>query len=860
MRLRSLALVAACALWPRPAAAEAPYGSFGLGGTLVDRPNKVELAEARAALVARAATVRAERLAADGTASPRTPKDPPADLHGGESVAVYQQLLVQHPDDPRACKWQERVALDALAGGDLERQARELLRLRDQWWRVRASALPAPVQRACQRASEALLRPFAVVAHDAFLAEGVWVPRYRARVHDVPPSRAFTPAERVYEANLRASWGRVADTRMRLNFAGLLRERAHRVAFDVRRDAEARALLRRAAEVYGDIVATDPRRDAAEQAAYARIAMIKETYRYDELQDYAARTGVNVHSCRTDKEGICVYHQPRGAYREDPLPAPENLRPELPYSAADREMLAAFDEYVRVAPRTSPDRPRVLFLSAYLRLRRNHLDEARADFAALLRDHDGTAFSAWSAELLLGLLVARWRALDATPAQRDAAAAELATTLASLANTRALKHSHAALTREMHRVLRAALAEQRALAAHAAGIAGDRAGYVRCADIAFAAVYEADGDIGKLEPRLFDLAATCFLAAGRAARARNMRIRSLEAGDDRSVFDRSIEDHLATGRFDHTAERMVTVGYRYRGDPRAPAVLAEAHRIYLALGDAEEAASIRRIQASLRDPRQDAELAWEQLTILGRDDERRDALREFLADHRGGARDLQAVASAELGSLLWRQACPVARDHGLCADLDAPPPATCTDPGPARVVHRRDPALAGEALRHLRRAVALARGSFKDPADRGRLAEAIAMAEVHLADADLESALRRGADMRPLRRRYAALSTTLASPRWTLAARARLALASPACDAPAAARACLAHAHAFGRDDGATRLCERLSGQRHPGEFVGDAGYTTSRPESIGLQTCSEPVELYDTCVGRWLAWPAAPG
>lgn len=842
-----LALVAAGALGPLPAGAEAPYGVIGLGGSVMDRPNKAELADARAALLARAAVVRSERLAADGTASVRSPGSLPAD----ERVGVCQQLLAQYPDDPRACKWQERVALDALAVGDLDRQARELLHLHNQGWRVRASEHPSAVQRACRQASEALLRPFAILAHEAFMQEQYQVPvTGKPRAQAAPPSPAFLHAERAYEASLRSTTRRDVDTRTRFFLAGLLRERAWRL-FDGQ-SPEARALHRRAAEVYRGIIDNDPHGASAEAAAYARILMVKEVHAFDET------IGQGQNPCQTDDESICVIDSHVRRPWEDPLRQAEHPRPEIPYSAADVEMLAAYADYVRVTPHTSPDRQRVLFLSAYLKLRRNHLDEARVDFEALLRDHDGTAHAAWSAELLLGLLAARWRAPGSTPARRQAAAADLATALAWLPTTRSFSHDHAALARWTHARLQAWHAEERALAAHAAGFAGDRAGHLRCAGILVAAVEGARRSIAPLEHILLDQAATCYRAAGRPVAAFRARVSALEERDDRAVYERSIDDLLAAGRFERAARRMAEQR-GYPGDARTAAWLGDAYRIYLGLGEADEADDVLARYARLGDPRQTAELAWARHTSLTGDDERLASVRGFLAVHRNAARDLRALATAELGGLLWRRACPVATDHGLCVDLDALPAATCAGPRPALRVHDRAPALAGEALRHLRRAVALARAAN----DRDRLVDATALARLYLADALLESALRRGSDVRPSRRRYAAISATGASPRWTLAARARLALAAavaPAevgCDALEVADACLAHSYAHGRDDGASRLCRRLSGQRSS-EIVGDASYTTSRPESIGLQHCTDPFESYDTCEGRWLAWPAS--
>lgn len=843
--LRTLALVAAGALGPRSARAEAPYGAIGLGGSTMDRPNKAELADARAALLARAVAVRSERLAADGTASVQPSGSPPATT----PVAVYQQWLAQYPDDPRACKWQERVALDALAVGDLDRQARELLHLHDQWWRVRASGRALAVQRACQQANEALLRPFAILAHDAFLREQYTVPvTGKPRTPAAPPSRAFLHAERAYQARLLLTGRRDVDTRTRLHFAGLLRERAWRL-FDGH-SPEPRALYRRAAEVYRDIIDTDPHGASTEHAAYSRILMLKGVHAYDET------LGQDQKPCHTDEEGICVIDSHDRRPWKDPLLKAGQPRPEIPYSAADIEMLAAYADYVRVAPRTSPDRQRVLFLSAYLKLRRNHLDEAHTDFEALLRDHDGTAHAAWSAELLLELLAARWRAPGSTSTQRQAAAADLATALAWLPTTRAFSHGHAALARWTHAMLQARHAEERALAAHAAGFAGDRAGHVRCAHILVTAVADAQHRIDPLEHILLDQAATCYRAAGRPAAAFRARVQALHERDDRAVYERSIDDLLAAGRLAHAARRM-TEQHGYPGNTSTATRLADAHRIYLALGKTEEADETLARLAQLGDLRQTAESAWARHTSLTGDEERLASVRGFLAAHRNAARDLRALATAELGALLWRRACPVTTDHGLCADLEALPAANCAGPRPALRVHARAPVLAGEALRHLRRAVALARAAN----DSARLVDATAMARLYLTDARLESALRRGSDVRPSRHSYAAISATRASPRWTLAARARLALAAAAapteagCDAPEVADACLAHALAHGRDDGASRLCRRLSGQR-PGEIVGTAGYTTTRPDSIGLQHCTDPFELYDTCEGRWLAWP----
>ncbi len=793
-----LVLLAANMLVALPAHADgAPYGAIGLGGIGYGEPSKAASAAARAALMARVVTVQADDLA-------RKLKPAP--------IESYQQWIARAPDDPDACQWQERIALAAVASGDLDREAREILRLGDVWWSVRSSNHPEAIKRACQTASQALLRPLATIQHDAFSHEPVPVD-VRGEYHDIPRSRAFDHASRAYEGVLRSSQQRTVDTEVRLRYAGLLHEYAARVRLDDRRTVEASTLYRRAHEVYREILETDPDGKDTEMAAYAQLVTIMNALRYDVSHGQDMSGG-----CRTDSEGICVVRR-RNPWREpDPLKQAEIPRPEIPYSPADLEMLAAFATAIRhfspgsrrgeVRAAWGSERAKILFLSAYLKLRRNHLEAARLDFELILRDHDDTAHAAWSAELLMGLLAARWRAAGNTPDQRTAAAEALVQALERLRNSPAMRHAHAHDATFIYPVLFAAVHEERGLAALAAGDP------LRCATL-LAAIHD-DSRYAlswRDEVRIYDETATCYRAAGQPGMAIRHRRESLTTSDHLAHF---IDDYLALGRFDAAAERMYAFAQKYPDDPRAVTMLADAHQIYVGLGDHESTSPIRTLHAKLAGPHASAELAWSQYALLPTAPQRLAHLRELLAGPL--RRDLRAVANAELGAVLWRSACPLARDHELCGDLRS---ATFT-------VHPRDPELSAEALRNLRRAARLARGGL--PSER--LDAARAMTELYLVDADLESGLRRGARSSQLPRRYTAISRLHQSPRWTLAALARAALTTAD---RSAAQACLARAHALGRDDGSSRLCARLAG--HPGdEFIGDATYTASHPQQLDVQ------------------------
>ncbi len=371
-----------------------------------------------------------------------------------------------------------------------------------------------------------------------------------------------------------------------------------------------------------------------------------------------------------------------------------------------------------------------------------------------------------------------------------------------------MRHSHAYNALHIHSKLYIAVHEERGLAALAAGDP------LRCTT-RLAAILDHARDYMSWadQTRVHDKIATCYRAAGRPGKAILFR-RYFQSTSDHTA--RLIDDYLAAGRFADAAAKMIDFAASYPEDPRARTMLAEAHRIHVGLDDDRSAAEVRARQREPAGPHAAAELEWFQVSH-STETQRPARLREFLAD--SPPSELRAVATAELGALLWRRACPLAGDPTLCGDLRS---ATLT-------VQPRDPQLTAEALLLLRRADRLAAGVRSTD----RLAAARAMTDVHLADAELESSLRRGARTTHLARRYAAIARVSPSPRWTVAALARVALASAD---PAAARTCLAQARSLGRDDGSTHLCARLVGEPDH-EFVGDAIYTESHPQHIDVQT-----------------------
>lgn len=573
-RLWALTIATACALVALPARAdEAPHGVLGLGGFVIHRPTRPALTAARAALTAHVAAVQAE-----DRAHARQP----------ELASSLRQRLTLAPEDPRACEWQRRIALAAVAGSDREAEAREILRLRDVWWSVRASDHPDEPRRACQAASLALLRPLATLLHGEYEAERLAVRRTDAA--DPPAgSSSFALATRAYEGVLRSSWRPTSDSRLRREYAGMLYTYANELErAGPRRAVEATALLRRAREVQLEVLATDPGSEYAEESAYVQLLLLIQALHYD------VSHGQRVTGCTTDSEGICVPYDTGPWSRPEPLARADIPRPEIPYSPADREMLAAYELALRhlTYPR---DRAHIRFLSAYLQLRRNHLETARLAFERILRDHPETAHAAWSAELLLGLMAARWRAPGNTPEQRSAAAEALVHTLALLHDSQPLRHAHAADARYIYMQLFVAVHEERGLAAEAAGAP------LRCAtvlaEILEHAQYELDDEH---ESRLHDQIATCYRAAGQPGDAIRHRRRDPGTSDHAA---RLVDDYLAAGRFNYAASAMFEFADHYPDDPRAATLLAEAHRIHIGLGDERAAAEVHTRLRELMTPR-----------------------------------------------------------------------------------------------------------------------------------------------------------------------------------------------------------------------------------------------------------------
>ena len=274
-------------------------------------------------------------------------------------------------------------------------------------------------------------------------------------------------------------------------------------------------------------------------------------------------------------------------------------------------------------------------------------------------------------------------------------------------------------------------------------------------------------------------AAQCQAAAGLWDDAARLYLRVVTRWPDSELAPRALAElalgHEAVGRYAEAADFAEQYAARYPGTALALDLLRSAYRMRVGLDQRDRAlAVLGRLEALFIrvDPHQAAQIFWARGDLMRGDLERLEHAMAYLKRHgKHGPRDLLIVASAQIGALQWRAACDKGVRDDLCLTIirrdryslnegrpirdpdrqrprpNPPQPPPCKSPtSPALTLYPRGPKRAAEARRWLTQAIELARRNpVMIPADdiqRIRAYhDALAMAALHLADAQLEELL-----------------------------------------------------------------------------------------------------------------------
>lgn len=208
-------------------------------------------------------------------------------------------------------------------------------------------------------------------------------------------------------------------------------------------------------------------------------------------------------------------------------------------------------------------------------------------------------------------------------------------------------------------------------------------------------------------------------------------------------------ERLALLRFADAAAALETYVARYPNERVGYDGLHEAAALRSALGQyALARADLDRIDAMpMSSPGFVAQVFWSRRALLPADhatDKARRAhaeayLRRFGAD---GGPVLRLLALATIGESEWRASCPLkqAGPLGLCVEIERDRPTQCEQKATQVAVRRRDRRLADRARSVFAEVVAAAK-PLDELAYHRELREAVAMAEVRLADRELEAYL-----------------------------------------------------------------------------------------------------------------------
>jgi hypothetical protein len=276
---------------------------------------------------------------------------------------------------------------------------------------------------------------------------------------------------------------------------------------------------------------------------------------------------------------------------------------------------------------------------------------------------DGQIYAAWSAQMLIDLLVITWTDKDNTPDQTVKASDDLEEWALKIQKLKLWSHDESAKLKEAVPTYLAGIGWKKAEAYQEKGRQGDPEGYVKCADT-YVQVYNDHGNHDRADTLLFN-AARCYEAAflvGKAIRTRNILLDRHKDSDHYQLTLQELgQNYQRIAFFDKAAERFEEYAGKYSKDKFTPEALQNAYLFRLGLGNAAKAQEDLNKYENLyrkKDPKTAAKIYWSKHELLDSDEERLAHAREFVKRYgtKGGI-DRKVVADALIGQIVWRESC-----------------------------------------------------------------------------------------------------------------------------------------------------------------------------------------------------------
>jgi len=675
-----------------------------------------------------------------------------------ESSAIYKNLQEEFPGDEQRCEWQSRIVVNALATDNKEIQWKETDRLATMWEEYKDSKYSKAVKKKCRDEARDTVRQMATVWHDE--AE-------KTRKLDT-----YDLAENAYRAYTKYFPQDKDAYEMNYYYAELLWAQGVN-NYSSKDQNEKKLGLKKFREAHDEFVHTlelNPNGKYTKDAAYAQMLAMKNALEYDE-------TGGKNKACKVNSEGVCVYREDekKKVTSKDAKTDRASDYPETPYTDDEQAMLKAYDIYQKyVKDQADKELPKILYHRAKLMMEHNKFADAKPMLQDLITKFDGSIYAAWSAEMLVDLLVIAWTDTSNTPEQTVKAGEELEEWANKMQSMKLWKHAEAERLRTAVPTYLAGIGWKKAEAYQELGRQGDPEGFRKCAD-EFSKLYNDFESHDRADTLLFN-AARCYEAAYLVGMAIRRRNELLERHPDSQHYQQTLmelgQNYQAIAYYAKAADRYEQFADKYTKDKFTPEALQNAYLFRLGLGEEQKAqVDMSKYEELYRkkDPETAAKIFWSKHDLLNSDAEKLAHAREYINRYgaKGGA-DRRVVAEATIGQILWRQACGKALLYDSCMSIERKKatagektrtkanafrnkkkksiPTHCGNPTQGIItVYARDQKKAKEAQSYFSSALKLAPKAGNVPADDTARIEdfknAVGMAMVYSADQDYEQYL-----------------------------------------------------------------------------------------------------------------------
>lgn len=677
-----------------------------------------------------------------------------------ESSSIYKTLQGEYQGDASRCDWQARIVVNALATDDKQIQWKETDRLAQYWEEYKDSKFNKATQKKCRDEARDTMRQMATVWHDE--AE-------KTRKLDT-----YDLSENAYQAYMKYFPQDKDAYEMNYFYAELLWAQGVN-NYNSKDRATQEIGLKKFRTAHDEFVRTLERQPDGRytgDAAYAQMLAMKNALEYDE-------TGGKKKSCKINTEGVCIYRT------DEKIKKPKDVKevqvdaaadyPETPYTPDEASMLEAYDIYQKyVKDPKDEELPKILYHRAKLMMEHNKFGDAEPLLADLVTKFDGTIYAAWSAEMLVDLLVIRWTDKNNTPEQTVKTGEALEQWATKLQGMKLWKHDEAERLRTSVPTYLAGIGWKKAEAYQKQGQEGDPDGFRKCAET-YTNLYNDFETHDRADTLLFN-AARCYEAAYLVGMAIRRRNELLQRHPDSQHYQQTLreigEGYQAIAYYKDAATRFEQYADKYGKDTFTPNALQNAYLFRLGLGEEQKAQEDLNKYEELyrkKDPATAAKIFWSKHDLLDTPEARLAHAREYISRYgtKGGT-DRRVVAEAAAGQVLWRQSCTkellydscitIKRKKAVAGEETRKKASKLRDKKKKELaqycgsatqgivtVYPRDPKKAKEAQSHFDAALKLATKGSEVPADDIARAEAyknaIGLSIVYRADEKYEEYL-----------------------------------------------------------------------------------------------------------------------